>query len=275
MDNLTREIRAILIGYVVWDGEYMRASERLFNPGFSGLNNGADNARFFGMRTDRLAFRVMGGKKKGLRAAGEAFQTLGKKVYLENLPGGLAYLHHAMLKNPVLVTFEVDEDTVLATFYTARGLWAKTLLRREKNAFLAAMPELLKDTTAEFREAEAREKAERKRGRAKENEEAREKAEAEKAARKQEAAARKAAEKQEKARQKAILAAERAQAAAEEARKAAEAACAAVPPETGAESDPAAEVPPENGEENAPTAEEVSESYAEAEKLRREDDEQA
>lgn len=216
MDDVTKEIRQMLLGNLVPKDKYLEVSDNKLVGIRYGVADGADNVILLGiMRHTKYYKSTM--KDNRIRDLGhKALMEIGRKVYLKSNPNAETAICRYLVTRPIVVLFEVDDFGIKVETYTARsipGLISEWWIRRK---FMKHMPEDLKPVQKEEvfkkkRDEELKERAEKK-----------EKEEALKAEELAKEEARKAEEEARKAAEEAEAALERARKAKEEAEKAAE-----------------------------------------------------
>ena len=141
MDARRKEIRKILIGYVLPENDGLAAGNRLFTPTFSGFYSGSLSARLFGLTVKKRQFRFRLPKKDRVPAIQKAFFDMGRAVKLKTAPDALAVLCYPLLHNPCVMTAEFEKDDVLLCFYAARTLRSPLNALLRFSAFQKRMPE--------------------------------------------------------------------------------------------------------------------------------------
>ena len=152
MDDLKKEIRRILLGYIAYRDNCIVAARESVKMRTLGTFNGTTMARLFGVsvitrryrvaedeeveealsKAERKKNRKNGDTKKKQLAkklfedGDSALQNLGRRVLLESEPDKIATFYAPILYNPsvLLLDFVEEEDAVEITVVTARTLMA-------------------------------------------------------------------------------------------------------------------------------------------------------
>lgn len=132
------EVRAILIGWVKYEGIYCVAAETLNKVTFTGLNNGAGRARMLGVRKvtreftapSDCKFNIEGLFKTFTEKTKRSFFTRHQLVYLYTQPDALAYLIRPLVTNPVVVSILPEKNKITVTAYTAKTVFSALHLKR-------------------------------------------------------------------------------------------------------------------------------------------------
>ncbi len=153
MDELKKEIRRILLGYIAYRDNCIVAAKESVKMRMLGTFNGTTMARVFGVSVITRRYRVAEDEeveetlskveRKKNRKNGEtkkkqlarklfedgdsALQNLGRRVILESEPDKIATFYSPILYNPsvMLLHFVEDEDAVEITVVTARTVMAR------------------------------------------------------------------------------------------------------------------------------------------------------
>lgn len=141
MNRREKEIRTVLMGFVRYEGNYVIAAENIFRSQFLGLNNGSGSARIRGLKEHRIQYRLHSGKLMGNMPIVKALLAMGAPVFLFTAPDASAILYRHWLLNPVLITFEDDHRDALICFYTAKNLFAGSVIRHCMKKLVALFPE--------------------------------------------------------------------------------------------------------------------------------------
>lgn len=120
MDIRKREIRRILNGFSLFDGEYIAASSNLFNTDIQGAFTGSFTSRFFGLTAAKRQYKLSIGPEEAKEYCRKAFSEMGRKVRLTTAPDALAIVFYPHLHNPFLMTAELEGKQMLVHFYSAR-----------------------------------------------------------------------------------------------------------------------------------------------------------
>ena len=149
MDDRSKEIRRILTGFITQEmgGAVITAAQNLFQVRNDSPFNGADFARYFGLRTEMHQYKV---SQKELEQAREdcakAFFCLGRRAYLYTAPDTLTMLYRPAWHNPMVVTFDAEDTQLLLCVYTARSPLAKWHIKRAMKALNELLPKSLRET---------------------------------------------------------------------------------------------------------------------------------
>lgn len=145
MDDIRREIRRILLGYISFSENYIVAmpSRRLR---LLGAFNGSSAARILGV-AERCRRYQLSGKGDALpRECDGAFAGLGRRIQLESAPERQAVLFTPFWFNPSVLTAEmVGEDLIEVCVYTARTLSVGANSRFAFRRWRKQMPEELEE----------------------------------------------------------------------------------------------------------------------------------
>ena len=153
MEELKKEIRRILLGYIAYRDNCIVAAKESVKMRMLGTFNGTTMARVFGVsaitrryrvaedeeaeealsKAERKKNRKNGDTKKKqlarklLEDGDSALQNLGRRVLLESEPDRIATFYVPILYNPsvLLLSLVEDEDAVEITVVTARTLVAR------------------------------------------------------------------------------------------------------------------------------------------------------
>ena len=155
MEDLKREIRRILLGFIAYRDNCIVAARESVKMRMLGTFNGTAMARVFGVSTIIRRYRVAEGQemeeetvlskseRKKNRKSGdtkkkqqarklfedgdEAMQNMGRRVLLSSDPDRLATFYTPILYNPavLLLDYLEDENAVEVTTVTARTLMAR------------------------------------------------------------------------------------------------------------------------------------------------------
>jgi molecular chaperone DnaK (HSP70) len=220
MDEVSKEIRQMLLGNLVPKDKYLEVSENKLVGIQYGVADGADNIILLGIMRHTKYFKSEL-KANRIRDIGhKALMEIGRKVYLKSNPNAETAICRYLVTRPIVVLFEVDDFGIKVETYTARGipgLISEWWIRRK---FMKFMPKELEKVSKEEVFKKKRDDDMKERAEKKEKEEALKAEElAREEARKAEEEARKAAEEAEAALEKARKAKEEAEKAAQKAAK--------------------------------------------------------
>lgn len=153
MDDLKKEIRRILLGYIAYRDNCIVAAKESVKMRMLGTFNGTTMARLFGVSVITRRYRVAADDemdealskaerkqnrqngdtkkkqlaKKLLEDGDSALQNMGRRVLLDSEPERIATFYAPILYNPsvLLLTLSEDEETVEVVVVTARTLVAR------------------------------------------------------------------------------------------------------------------------------------------------------
>ena len=149
MDDRNKEIRRILTGFIALEmgGDVITAAQNLFQVRNDNFFNGADFARYFGLRTKMRQYTVDESELEQTRKeCAKAFFCLGRRAYLYTAPDTLAMLYRPAWHNPMVVTFDAEGNQLLLCVYTARSPLAEWHIKRAMKALNELLPKNLKET---------------------------------------------------------------------------------------------------------------------------------
>jgi len=146
MDQRSREIRTILMGFVNYRDRFVVAADDVLQSSFLGLYNGASSARIHGLKEIRKQYRLTTGRVYGNEQIARAMLAMGQMVYLFSANDTSAVLYRPLLLNPVMITAEADKRDALFCFYTAKTPWATLMIRIAIRKLEAGFPEDFKET---------------------------------------------------------------------------------------------------------------------------------
>ena len=215
MDEVTKEIRQMLLGNLVPKDKYLEVSQSKLTGIQWGVADGADSIFILGVSRHTKYYKSSLKDNRVRDLGHKALMEIGRKVYLKSNPNAETAICRYLVTRPIVVLFEIDDIGIKVETYTSRGipgLISEWYIRRK---FMKNMPDDLEKIPKEEvfkhkRDEDMKERAEKK-----------EKEEAKKAEDAAKEAARKAKEEAEKAVKEAEEALEKARKAKEEAEKAA------------------------------------------------------
>ena len=124
MSALKKEIKRILSGIIVDNGDYISASPNIFGMNFHGTFSGASSVSFAGV-THRKRKYVLGvDEEEGIDLCWNALIGLGRAVVLENAPEAYASLRIPVFRNPTLMAAFIHGNELEFHIYTARTLFS-------------------------------------------------------------------------------------------------------------------------------------------------------
>ena len=164
------EIRAILIGWVRYEGLYCVAAENLKSVTFTGTNNGAMSARIFGVKTKSTTYVSPPDCKYKIEELYKITSVKHKSplkfklqlVYMITEPDTLAYFVRPILSNPVVVTMLPDKNKIAVNLYTARTLFSGLHLKRMNKKIAKLLPDNCAETVEDHKMKKKDEKNEEK-----------------------------------------------------------------------------------------------------------------
>ena len=141
MNNLKRDVKKLLTGFLHDDGKIIVPAEKIWNITYHGTFSGAMSARVFGIfrRTRQYQIKMKTGKVK--EACTAAFLKMGRCAALTDDPEGLTVLCFPVLHNPCVLNSHVDGNTVTVDFFAARTVRAFLNARRAFRQWEKLMPE--------------------------------------------------------------------------------------------------------------------------------------
>ena len=149
-----KEIRTILLGRVAFhEGAYV-AAPNLRGIKFVGFNDGSNAVALFGIANKSRSYRASS-MDAAVVGMGKIFGQLGRPVYFESTPEQPARLIRVM-GNPVILTMDYVDDSILITAYAARKLLAPLTL---KQAFRQLERHLPEDVRLDFLAADGPQEA--------------------------------------------------------------------------------------------------------------------
>ncbi|MBQ0037386.1 MAG: hypothetical protein KBS74_01805 [Clostridiales bacterium] len=149
MDERTKEIRRILTGFITSDAESgaIMAAQNIFQVRTDSLFNGADGARYFGLRVEKHQYQCQEKDVPRVRKrCARAFFYMGRRAYIFTAPESLAMLYRPAFHNPTVVTLEAEENRFLLCVYTARTLLASFHIKHTMKKISEVLPEEMKET---------------------------------------------------------------------------------------------------------------------------------
>ncbi len=129
MDIRKKEIRRILSGFSVYDGEKIKASSNLFNTDIQGTFTGSFTSRFFGLTAVKRQYKFSVTQKEAEKLCRKAFADMGRRVELDSAPDALALVFFPHLHNPFVMTADIEGRQLLLQYYTARTILSPLFAR--------------------------------------------------------------------------------------------------------------------------------------------------
>ena len=195
MDQVTKEIRQMLLGNLVTDGKYLTVSPNRLEGLRYGVNDGADTVILRGVMRHTRYYKSGLSKGKIKESAHNAMMDIGRKVILQSNPEAETIICRYMLTKPIVLLFEIDDIGIKVQTFTARSLSGLISEIWVRGRFMSKMPDELEPINKEIIKSKLKEK------------EKEQKAEEEKL--KAEKKKQKAEEKEQKEREKALKAKEK------------------------------------------------------------------
>ena len=135
----SKEIRTILSSRVTFhNGAYMAAPD-LRHISFVGLCDGSKNAMLFGVAERSRNYRA-GSMDAAVMSMGRIFTQLGRPVYFESEPEQPARMIR-VYGNPVILTMDYVDDSILISAYTAKKFLAFLTLNQAFRNLERHLPE--------------------------------------------------------------------------------------------------------------------------------------
>jgi hypothetical protein len=195
LDQVTKEIRQMLLGNLVTEGKYLTVSPSRLEGLRYGINDGADTVILRGVMKHTRYYKSNLAKGKIKESAHNAMMDIGRKVLLQSNPEAETIICRYMVTKPIVLLFEVDDIGIKVQTFTARslsGLISEAWIRAR---FMKRMPDELEPINKEIIKSKIKEKE-------KEQKAEEEKLKAEKKKQKEEEKAQKEKDKAQKAKEK-------------------------------------------------------------------------
>ena len=122
MDEVTREIRQILIGNIIPKGRYYEVPEKGIAGIRTGLNDSADMILLFGVARHTRYYKVTGNPNKIKAEGHKSLMNIGRKVIIRSNPNAEVSFCRYMVTRPIVILFEVDDIGAKVQTFTSRGI---------------------------------------------------------------------------------------------------------------------------------------------------------
>ena len=150
MNELKKEIREALLGSLVPGDERLRVSVNRWAKYRSGMQDGYDKVRFWGVMNRKRWYLSRKSAKQIRELAVRGMQRMGRMIELESEPDLEAVYCTYLLNNPTILTFQRNHDgTIELTAYSGRGLNGWVSCFRTLNRFQKEVPEVLQRMSEE------------------------------------------------------------------------------------------------------------------------------
>ena len=150
MNELKKEIREALLGSLVPGDERLRVSVNRWAKYRSGMQDGYDKVRFWGVMSRKRWYLSRKSAKQIHELAVRGMQRMGRMIELESEPDLEAVYCTYLLNNPTILTFQRNHDgTIELTAYSGRGLNGWIACFRTLNRFQKEVPEVLQRMSEE------------------------------------------------------------------------------------------------------------------------------
>lgn len=141
MSALKKEIKRILTGIIVDNGEYISAAPNVFGMNFKGTFSGASSVGFAGVSHKKKRYALAVDDEEAIALCCASLITLGREVVLMNAPDAYAVIRIPVVRNPSIIMIEVNEGELVLDVYTARTLFAFFTKRSDIRRFIKGIPE--------------------------------------------------------------------------------------------------------------------------------------
>ena len=121
MDIRKKEIRRIISGFSVFDGEKTVAAG-IFNTDIQGAFSGSFTSRFLGLTTVKRQYKFNVEQPEAREMCKKAFSDMGRRVELVTAPDAAAVVYYPHLHNPFVLTADFEGRQLLLQYYTARTI---------------------------------------------------------------------------------------------------------------------------------------------------------
>lgn len=140
MNNRTKEIRDVLLGYYTFENErLLMPSRKLLQIQSDGVFLGSSELRLLGLQEEQRQYLMLGSAEETEAACVRLMLTQGPQVLLPSAPDTLAVLHRPVVRNPSILTAESRDGCLLVCCYTARTPLAAGVCRKQLDQWEAAM----------------------------------------------------------------------------------------------------------------------------------------
>ena len=142
LDEVTKEIRQILIGNIIPKGRYYEVPEKGIAGIRTGLTDGADMILLFGVARHTRYYKVTGNPNKIKAEGHRSLMNIGRKVIIRSNPDAEVSFCRYMVTRPIVILFEVDDIGAKVETYTARGISGLISEAWIRWKFMKELPEL-------------------------------------------------------------------------------------------------------------------------------------
>ena len=142
MDEVTREIRQILIGNIIPKGRYYEVPEKGIAGIRTGLNDSADMILLFGVARHTRYYKVTGNPNKIKAEGHKSLMNIGRKVIIRSNPNAEVSFCRYMVTRPIVILFEVDDIGAKVQTFTSRGISGLISEAWIRWKFMKELPEL-------------------------------------------------------------------------------------------------------------------------------------
>ena len=143
MDDVTREIRQMLLGNLETRGKYLAVSANKFTGVRYGMTDGADRILLLGVMRHTKYFTSELNNHKIKDAAHKSMMDIGRKVILDSNPNAEVVICRYMITKPIVLLFEIDDIGIKVETYTARGIGGLLSEAWIRLKFMHGMPDNL------------------------------------------------------------------------------------------------------------------------------------
>lgn len=149
MDDVTREIRQMLLGNLETRGKYLAVSANKFTGVRYGMTDGADRILLLGVMRHTKYFTSELNNHKIKDAAHKSMMDIGRKVILDSNPNAEVVICRYMITKPIVLLFEIDDIGIKVETYTARGIGGLLSEAWIRLKFMHGMPDNLSKMSKE------------------------------------------------------------------------------------------------------------------------------
>ena len=149
MDDVTREIRQMLLGNLETRGKYLAVSANKLKAVQNGFTDGADRIFLFGVMRHTKYYTSELNDHKIKEAAHKSLMDIGRKVLLDSNPNAEVVICRYMITKPIVLLFEVDDIGIKVQSYTARGIGGLLSELWIRFKFMRGMPDNMKPMSKE------------------------------------------------------------------------------------------------------------------------------
>lgn len=144
MDDVTREIRQMLLGNLETRGKYLAVSANKLRAVRNGFTDGADRIFLFGVMRHTKYYTSELNAHKIKEAAHKSMMDIGRKVLLDSNPNAEVVICRYMITKPIVLLFEVDDIGIKVQSFTARGIGGLLSELWIRSKFMRGMPDNMK-----------------------------------------------------------------------------------------------------------------------------------